>query len=72
MVLQAQELLVLVEKFIVIMLKVRLELAIPGLQTQCSSLAIELYSSKAIAGKKLSSVQLVYCIIIYLSFLNSD
>ena len=31
---------------------VRLELAAPGLQTQCSSL--ELYSSKAIAGKELS------------------
>ena len=31
---------------------VRLELASPGLQTQC--LAIELYSSEAIAGKELS------------------
>ena len=31
---------------------VRLELVTPGLQTQCSSL--ELYSSKAIAGKELS------------------
>ena len=32
--------------------KVRLELATPGLQTH--ALAIELYSSKAIAGKELS------------------
>ena len=47
-----QELLVSVEKFTVRMPMVRLELATPGLQTQCSShWAIQL---KAIAGKELS------------------
>ena len=33
---------------------VRLKLATPGLQYKPSALAIELYSSKAIAGKELS------------------
>ena len=49
-----QKLLVLlaVEKFTVRMPKVRLELATPGLQT--GALAIELYSSEAIAGKESS------------------
>ena len=46
---------------------VRLKLATPGLET--SALAIELYSSKAIAGKELSLSSLC---IVYLSFLNCD
>ena len=46
-----------------------------GTRTRYPSITsrIELYSSKAIAGKELSlSMQLVYCIIIFLSFLNCD
>ena len=66
----AQELLVQVEKFPVRMQMGRLELATFGLQTQCSRhWAIQL---KAIAGKEVEFIQSVYCIIIYLSFLNSD
>ena len=37
-----------------------------------SALAIELYNSKAIARKEFEFIQLVYCIIIHLSFLNCD
>ena len=52
------------------MLKVRLELATPGLQTQCSShWAIKL---KSYCWEGVEFIQLVYCIIIYLSFLNCD
>ena len=51
-----------------IMPKVRLELATPGLQTQCSShWAIQL---KSYCWEGVEFIQLVYCIIIYLSFLN--
>ena len=65
-----QELLVPVEKFIVRMPMVRLELATPGLQTQCSShWAIQL---KSYCWEGVEFIQLVYCIIIYLSFLNCD
>ena len=65
-----QELLVPVEKFTVRMLMVRLELATPGLQTKCSShWAIQL---KSYCSKGVEFIQLVYCIIIYLSFLNCD
>ena len=50
--------------------KVRLELATPGLQTQCSShWAIQL---KSYCWEGVEFIQLVYCIIIYLSFLNCD
>ena len=41
---------------------VRLELAIPGLQTQCSS--------QSFCWEGVEFIQLVYCIIIYLSFLK--
>ena len=65
-----QKLLVPVEKFTVRMPKVRLELATPGLQTQCSShWAIQL---KSYCWEGVEFIQLVYCIIIYLSFLNWD
>ena len=65
-----QELLVPVEKFTVRMPMVRLELATPGLQTQCSShWAIQL---KSYCWEGVELIQLVYCIIIYLSFLNCD
>ena len=65
-----QKLLVPVEKFTVRMPKVRLELATPGLQTQCSShWAIQL---KSYCWEGVEFIQLVYCIIIYLSFLNCD
>ena len=65
-----QKLLVPVEKFTVRMPKVRLELATPGLQTQCSShWAIQLESY---CWEGVEFIQLVYCIIIYLSFLNCD
>ena len=65
-----QELLVPVEKFTVRMPMVRLELATPGLQTQCSShWAIQL---KSYCWEGVEFIQLVYCIIIYLSFLNCD
>ena len=64
------KLLVPVEQFTVRMLKVRLELATPGLQTQCSShWAIQLTSY---CWEGVEFIQLVYCIIIYLSFLNCD
>ena len=50
--------------------KVRLELATPGLQTQSSShWAIQL---KSYCWEGVEFIQLVYCIIIYLSFLNCD
>ena len=65
-----QELLVPVEKFTVRMPMERLELAIPGLQTQYSShWAIQL---KSYCWEGVEFIQLVYCIIIYLSFLNCD
>ena len=65
-----QELLVPVEKFTVRMPMVRLELATPGLQTQCSShWAIQ---RKSYCWEGVEFIQLVYCIIIYLSFLNCD
>ena len=65
-----KELLVPVEKFTVRMPMVRLELATPGLQTQCfSHWAIQL---KSYCYKGVEFIQLVYCIIIYLSFLNCD
>ena len=57
-------------EFTVRMLKVRLELAIPELQTQCpshSSLQLKSYCWEGV-----EFIQLVYCIIIYLSFLNCD
>ena len=65
-----QKLLVPVVKFTVRMPKVRLELATPGLQTQCfSHWAIQL---KSYCWEGVEFIQLVYCIIIYLSFLNCD
>ena len=65
-----QKLLVPVEKFKVRILKVRLELANPGLQTQCSShWAIQL---KSYCWEGVEFIQLVYSIIIYLSFLKCD
>ena len=65
-----QKLLVPVEKFTVRMPKGRLELATPGLQNQCSShWAIQL---KSYCWEGVQFSQLVYCIIIYLSFLNCD
>ena len=65
-----QKLQVPVEKFTVRMPKVRLELATPGLQTQCSShWAIQL---KSYCWEGVEFIQLVYCIITYLSFLNCD
>ena len=65
-----QELLVPVEKFTVRMLMVRLELATPGLQTQCSNhWAIQL---KSYCWEGVEFIQLVYCIIRYLSFPNCD
>ena len=64
------ELLVAVEKFTVRMQMVRLELATPGLQTLWSShWAIQL--NLVLLGR-VEFIQLVYCIIIYLSFLNCD
>ena len=65
-----QKLLVLVEKFTVSMTKVRLQLASPGLQTQCSShSALQL---KRYCFQWVEFIQLVYCIIIYLSLLICD
>ena len=65
-----QKLLVPAEKFTVRMPKVRLELATPGLQTQCSShWAIQL---KSYCWEGVEFIQLVYCIILYLSFLDCD
>ena len=65
-----QELLVPVKKYTVRMLMVRHELATPGLQTQCSShWAIQL---KSYCWEGVEFIQLVYCIIIYLSLLNCD
>ena len=65
-----QELLVPAEKFTVRMPMVRLELAIPGLPTQCSShWAIQL---KSYCWEGVEFIQLVYCIVIYLSFLNCN
>ena len=65
-----QKLLLPVEKFKVRMPKVRLELATPGLQIQCSShWAIQLESY---CWEGVEFIQLVYSIIIYLSFLNCD
>ena len=65
-----KELLVPVEKFSMRMPMMGLKLA--TLDYKPSALAIEPYSSKAIAGKKLSIIKLVYCLIIILSFLNCD
>ena len=49
---------------------VRLELETPGLQTRCSShRAIQL---RNYCWKGVEFIQLVYCIIIYFSFLNCD
>ena len=66
-----QELLVLpVEKFTLRMPLVILELATPGLQTQCSShWAIQLI---CYCWERFEFIQLMYCIIIYLSSLNYD
>ena len=65
-----QRLLVPVEKFTERMQMVRLELATPGLQTHCSShWAIQF---KSYCWEGVEFIQLVYCIIIYLSFLNCD
>ena len=65
-----QKLMVPVEKFTVRVPKVRLELATPGLQTQWSShWAIQL---KSYCWEGVEFIQLVYCIIVYLSFLNCD
>ena len=65
-----QKLQVPVEKFTVGMPKVRLEHATPGLQTQCSShWAIQL---KSYCWEGVEFIQLVYCIIIYWSFLNCE
>ena len=65
-----QKLLVPVEKFKVRMPKVRLKLATPGLQTQCSShWVIQL---KSYCWEGVEFIQLVYSIILYLSFLNCD
>ena len=65
-----KKLLVLVEKFTLRMPKVRIELATPGLQTQSSShWAIQL---KSYWWEGVEFIQLVYCITIYLSFLNCD
>ena len=67
---RTQKLLVPEEKFTVRIPMVRLEHATPGLQTQCSSLwAIQL---KSYCWQGVEFIQLVYCIIIYLSFLNCD
>ena len=64
------ELLVPEEKLTVRMPKVRLELATPVLQTQSSShWAIQLKSS---CWEIVEFIQLVYCVIIYVSFLNCD
>ena len=64
------EVLVQVEKFTVRMPKLRLELATPGLQTQCCGhWAIQL---KSYCWEGVELIQLVYWIIIYLSFLNCD
>ena len=65
-----QKLLVPIEKFNVRMLKVTIVLATSGLQTQCSShWAIQL---KSYCWDGVEFVQFVYCIIIYLSYLNCD
>ena len=62
--------LVPVEKFTVRMLKVWLELTTPGSQTQFSShWAIKL---KSYCWEGVKFIQLVYCIITYLSFLDCD
>ena len=59
-----------VEKFTVRIPTMGLKLATPGLQTQCSShWAIQL---KSYCWEGVEFIQLVYCIIIYLSFLNCD
>ena len=65
-----QKLMVPIKKFKVRMLKVTIELDTPGSQTQCCRhWAIQL---KSYYGEGVEFVQLVYCIIIYLSFLNCD
>ena len=65
-----QKLLAQIEKFKVWLLKVTNELTTLGLQTQCSSYwAIQL---KSCSWEEDVFIQLLYCIIIYLSFLNSD
>ena len=65
-----QKLLVPIEKFEVRLLKVMTELPTAGLQTQCSThWAIQL---KSFCWEGVDLIQLVYCIIIYLSFLNCD
>ena len=65
-----QKLLVPVEKLTVRMTKVRFELATPGLQTQSSShWAIQL---KSYCCEGVEFIQLVYCVIIFVSFLNCD
>ena len=65
-----QKLPVPVEKFIVRVPKVRFELASPGLQTHsCSDWAIQL---KSYCWEGVEFIQFMYCIIIYLSFLNCE
>ena len=65
-----QKLLVPVEKFTVRIPKVRFGLATPWLETQWSShWAIQ---HKSYFREGVEFIQLVYCIIIYLSFLNCD
>ena len=65
-----QELLVLVEKFSVRTPLMWHELATPLLQTECSChWAIQL---KSYCWEEVEFIQLVYCIIIILSFLNCD
>ena len=66
----SKKFLVLLEKFTVRMTKVRHELAAHGLQTQCSSRwAIQ---HKSYCWERVEFIQLMYCIIIYLSFLNCE
>ena len=65
-----QELLVAVEKFTVTIL-LWCSNSQP-LDYKPSALAIELYSSKCFCWEGVEFIQLVYCIIIYLSFLNCD
>ena len=47
-------------------------LNLQSLDDKPSVVAIDLYGLKAIAGEELSFVQLVYWIVVYLSFLNCD
>ena len=62
--------LIQVEKFTMRMPKVWLKLATPGLHKQCcTNWHIEL---KSYCWELVEFIQLVYCIIIYISFLNCD